>query len=281
MPELPEVETVRRGLRSDLIGATIESVSVLHHRSVRRQSGGPDELATGLSGRTVEGVNRRGKYLWLDFEDTNNALVVHLGMSGQLRLVAEAESDRHARIDFTLADGRTLRFRDQRTFGWVIFGGTKVADGQRIPNSVAHIAPDPFGETFDIDSVLERMAFSRAGIKRVLLDQTVMSGVGNIYADEALWRAEVHHATPARELSENQARSVITSAASVMAEALELGGTSFDALYVDVSGDKGWFERSLAVYGREDEPCPRCAEPIRRERFMNRSSFLCPDCQRL
>lgn len=272
---------MRRGLNSDLIGATIESVRVLHDRSVRRQPGGQDELAARLSGKTVHRANRRGKYLWLDFADTHDALVVHLGMSGQLRLVDDADLDRHARIDFALADGRTLRFRDQRTFGWVMIGGTRVANGQRIPDSVAHIAPDPFDSTFDIATVLKRMAFSRAAIKRVLLDQTVISGIGNIYADEALWRARVNHTTPARELSQERAKRVITSATSVMTEALEAGGTSFDALYVDLSGDKGWFERSLAAYGREDEPCPRCGEPIRRERFTNRSSFLCPNCQRL
>jgi formamidopyrimidine-DNA glycosylase len=280
MPELPEVETVRRGLCSDLVGATIDSVEVLHPRSVRRQPGGSDELAFGLFGQTVRGAHRRGKYLWLDFQGTHDALVVHLGMSGQLRLVEQADSDRHARIDLGLKDGRTLRFRDQRTFGWMLFGGTTVASGQRIPDSVAHIAPDPFGSTFDIARVLERMANSRAAIKRVLLDQTVVSGIGNIYADEALWRAKVHYTTPARELRTDQARSVITSATAVMAEAVDSGGTSFDALYVDVDGDKGWFERSLAAYGREDEPCPRCAEPIRREKFTNRSSFLCPNCQR-
>lgn len=281
MPELPEVETVRRGLQSDLVGATIKSVRVLHDRSVRRQPGGSDELAEGLTGLTVKSANRRGKYLWLTFEDSHDALVVHLGMSGQLRLVVGANSDGHTRIDFPLADGRTLRFRDQRTFGWVIFGGTTVAEGRRIPDSVAHIAPDPFSSTFDIATVLERMAFSKAAIKRVLLDQTVISGIGNIYADEALWRARVHHKTPAQELSEDQARCLIVSASSVMREAIESGGTSFDALYVDVAGDKGWFERSLAAYGREDEPCPRCGEPILRERFTNRSSFLCPRCQRL
>lgn len=270
---------MRRGLNSDLVGATVESVLVLHNRSVRRQLGGPAELAAGLSGRTVQGANRRGKYLWLNLEDTHDALVVHLGMSGQLRLVPEVVPDRHARIDFALFDGRTLRFRDQRTFGWVMLGGTRIENGQRIPDSVAHVAPDPFDSTFDIPAVVARIASSNAAIKRVLLDQTVVSGIGNIYADEALWRAQVHYATPARDLSQTQARSLITSASSVMSEAIEAGGTSFDALYVDIAGDKGWFGRSLAAYGREDEPCLRCGEPIRRERFTNRSSFFCARCQ--
>ena len=271
---------MRRGLHTDLVGATIESVNVLHNRPVRRQPGGRDELAAGLSGRTVQHANRRGKYLWLDLEGTHRVLVVHLGMSGQLRLVSEASPDGHTRVDFNLTDGRTLRFRDQRTFGWVLFDGTNLVNGARIPESVSHIAPDPFDSMFEVATVLEHMARSRAGIKRVLLDQTVMSGIGNIYADEALWRAQVHYATPAHDLERGQIRRVITSATSVMADAIRSGGTSFDALYVDVTGDKGWFERSLAAYGREDEPCPRCGEPIRRERFMNRSSFLCPGCQR-
>jgi formamidopyrimidine-DNA glycosylase len=280
LPELPEVETVRLGLAASVVGSTIELAEVHHQRATRRQPGGESELLAGVAGRSVSAAKRRGKYLWLEFADQDDGLAVHLGMSGQLRVVEAAEPDPHARVDFELADGRVLRFRDQRTFGWVLFDERVVVDGVELPRCAAHIAPDPFEVNFEPDAVAKRMARSRAGVKRLLLDQRIVSGIGNIYADEALWRAKVNYEISGIDLGETGANELLQAATEVMTEALAAGGTSFDALYVDVSGDRGWFERSLDAYGREGEPCSRCGTGIVRERFANRSSYLCPECQR-
>lgn len=279
MPELPEVETVRIGLADSIVGGTFVGASVFHARAIRRQAGGSNELVAGIVGRSVGAAERRGKYLWLRLDDPSSALVVHLGMSGQLRVVADADPDAHTRADFKLSDGRTLRFRDQRTFGWVLVDQVVEADGVEIPRCVAHIAPDPFDVAFRATDVAARISGSGAGVKRLLLDQRVVSGIGNIYADEALWRAKVNYQTSGVELGKTGALGLLAAAADVMTEALESGGTSFDALYVNVAGDRGWFERSLDAYGREGEPCRRCGVEIRRERFANRSSYLCPQCQ--
>jgi formamidopyrimidine-DNA glycosylase len=276
MPELPEVETVRRGLASVLVGRRVDAVSVLHPRPVRRHLSGPDDFAATLTGRRFAEPRRRGKYLWLPFDD-GDALLAHLGMSGQFRVDASgAESARHARVVFALDDGRELRFVDQRMFG----GLSLSAGGADLPSEVAHIGRDLFDPDLDLDAVLARIRRRGSGIKRILLDQTVTSGIGNIYADESLWRAGVHYEHPADRLAPRRVRALLDAARTVMTEALAAGGTSFDALYVNVNGESGYFDRTLDVYGREGLPCRRCGTPVRRERFMNRSSFFCPRCQR-
>jgi formamidopyrimidine-DNA glycosylase len=280
VPELPEVETVRRGLARTLPGRTLVTTDVRHARAVRRQPGGAAEFAARMRNRRVESVERRGKYLWLVLDDAGEALVAHLGMSGQFRLLdepAEAVGDPHLRVTWQLDDGRVLAFRDQRTFGWVLADSP---DRTGVPGVVAHVAVDPFDARYDAAAVLAGIRRSRSGIKRILLAQTVVSGIGNIYADEALWRAGIHPEHPGNRLSRRRASAVLEAAREVMASALEAGGTSFDPLYVAVNGESGWFERSLAVYGREGLPCPRCGGPIVRERFTNRSSHRCPRCQR-
>ncbi|MBF6415653.1 bifunctional DNA-formamidopyrimidine glycosylase/DNA-(apurinic or apyrimidinic site) lyase [Nocardia cyriacigeorgica] len=281
MPELPEVEVVRRGLADHVVGHVIESVAVGHPRSVRRHLEGAADLAARLSGLRVTAAERRGKYLWLTFDDPDLALVVHLGMSGQMLIrPAEAPVEKHAHIRATLDNGAELRFVDQRTFGGWTLADLVEVDGTRVPEPVAHIARDPLDPRFDPESVVAAIRAKNTEIKRVLLDQTVVSGAGNIYADEALWRAKLHGSRIASGLSKPVLRALLADAAAVMRDALAAGGTSFDALYVDVNGDSGYFERSLAVYGRADRPCPRCGAPIVREKFMNRSSFSCPRCQR-
>ncbi|NEW39175.1 bifunctional DNA-formamidopyrimidine glycosylase/DNA-(apurinic or apyrimidinic site) lyase [Nocardia cyriacigeorgica] len=281
MPELPEVEVVRRGLAGHVVGHVIESVAVTHPRSVRRHLEGAADLAARLSGRRVADAERRGKYLWLTFDDPDLALVVHLGMSGQMLVrSAEAAVEKHAHIRATLDDGTELRFVDQRTFGGWALADLVEVDGTRVPEPVAHIARDPLDSKFDAEAVVAAIRAKRTEIKRVLLDQTVISGVGNIYADEALWRAKIHGCRTAAGLSRPAVRTLLTEVEAVMGDALAAGGTSFDALYVDVNGDSGYFERSLAVYGRADRPCPRCGAPIVREKFMNRSSYSCPRCQK-
>ncbi len=223
------------------------------------------------------GARRRGKYLWLPL-DNGDAILAHLGMSGQMVLQPEtAVPERHLRVRLTL-DGTSdeLRFVDQRMFG----GLSISAGGADLPAEIAHIARDPMDPEFDEDLFLERLRRRTAGVKRLLLDQTLVSGVGNIYADEALWLSRMHGDRPGDRLRRADAAQLLAGVRTVMAAALAQGGTSFDSLYVNVNGESGYFERSLEVYGREGEPCSRCGTPIVRVPFMNRSSYFCPRCQR-
>ena len=281
MPELPEVEVVRRGLAEHVVGRTIESATFTGARVARRHPGGPEDLGARLAGNHVEDARRRGKYLWLVLRTPageRQGLLAHLGMSGQL-LVEEpdAPDEKHLHARFRFTDGGTeLRFVDQRTFGGMALAEL---DDLQVPETIAHIAPDPFEATFDQAAVVRRMKGKQVAVKRVLLDQTVVAGIGNIYADEALWRAQVHGERLCSTLTKPTLSRILDHARDVMAAALVEGGTSFDALYVNVNGASGYFDRSLHAYGREGEPCDRCGTPIRRESFMNRSSFSCPRCQ--
>ncbi|WP_445161239.1 DNA-formamidopyrimidine glycosylase [Mycobacterium sp. Dal123C01] len=278
MPELPEVEVVRRGLQAHVVGKTITAVRVHHPRAVRRHEAGPADLTARLLGARIDGTDRRGKYLWLLLGEPDTALVVHLGMSGQM-LLGEVPRADHVRISALLDDGTVLSFADQRTFGGWMLADLMEVDGSVVPEPVAHLARDPLDPRFDADAVVKVLRRKHSEIKRQLLDQTVVSGIGNIYADEALWRAKVHGARVAATLSRGQLVAVLDAAAEVMSEALGKGGTSFDSLYVNVNGESGYFDRSLDAYGREGESCRRCGAVMRRERFMNRSSFYCPRCQ--
>ncbi len=271
MPELPEVETVRRGLAENIIGKKFKEIEVLHSRATSPKSIAP---LKSLKGARIKSVNRRGKFLWFEL-DRPEVLVGHLGMSGQFLIQPKAALDeRHLRARFNL--GRNdLRFIDQRTFGWV---GVEERINNR-PTCVQHIAADPFDSEFDLQETISRFLKKKTEIKRALLDQSVMSGVGNIYADEALWRSKMHPETRTEKLDTKQISQLISSATEVMSEALAVGGTSFDDLYINVNGESGYFERSLAVYGQEGEGCPRCGREIRRITFANRSSHFCPKCQ--
>lgn len=340
MPELPEVETVRAGLADHSLGRPVQAVRVVDARSLRRHLPGPAHFEAALTGRALRGAYRRGKYLWLTLSEADGtlaveALVVHLGMSGQLLVRDEpreaSESDsaseaearaafdaepRHLRVALELGPatagpigapggavgaGQRLLFVDQRIFGGMFLSPlvpdvpaavarNEVAPGEvperfLVPEAVKHIARDPLDEFFDPAAVRRKFLRTSRGIKKVLLDQSVISGVGNIYADEALWRARLHYAKPARTLSAAQTRELLEAVTDVLRESLAAGGTSFDALYVNVLGESGYFERSLNAYGRAGEPCHRCAEAGRtslivREPFQNRSSYRCPHCQR-
>ena len=355
MPELPEVETVRAGIADHSLGRPVRAVRVVDARSLRRHLPGPAHFEAALTGRTLRGAYRRGKYLWLTLSESDGtladeALVVHLGMSGQLLVRdepgcesgGEAGSDsgndsearaafdeqpRHLRVALELgtagatsaagatdgaastnwaSTGQRLLFVDQRIFGGMFLSplvpdvpaavaANKAAVGEvapgevaerfLVPEAVKHIARDPLDEFFDPAAVRRKFLRTSSGIKKVLLDQSVISGVGNIYADEALWRARLHYAKPARTLSVAQTRDLLAAVTQVLRESLAAGGTSFDALYVNVLGESGYFERSLNAYGRAGEPCHRCAEAGRttlmvREPFQNRSSYRCPHCQR-
>ena len=355
MPELPEVETVRAGLADHSLGRPVQAVRVVDARSLRRHLPGPAHFEAALTGRALRGAYRRGKYLWLTLSEADGtladeALVVHLGMSGQLLVRDEPGSEsgneldgdsgndaearaafdeqpRHLRVALELgpagatrgaastsreSTGQRLLFVDQRIFGGMFLsplvpdvpatvatneaapgesapeGGTDfsaVPERFLVPEAVKHIARDPLDEFFDPAAVRRKFLRTSSGIKKVLLDQSVISGVGNIYADEALWRARLHYAKPARTLSAAQTRELLEAVTQVLRESLAAGGTSFDALYVNVLGESGYFERSLNAYGRAGEPCHRCAEAGRttlmvREPFQNRSSYRCPHCQR-
>lgn len=346
MPELPEVETVREGIAEHSVGRPVRAVRVVDARSLRRHLPGPAHFEAALTGRALRGAYRRGKYLWLTLSEPDGtlaeeALVVHLGMSGQL-LVRDEPSDkpseesggepgtetearaafeaepRHLRVALELGPvgatcsasgaGQRLLFVDQRIFGGMFLSSlvpdvpaavamNEVAPGEvasdesavperfLVPQAVKHIARDPLDEFFDPAAVRRKFLRTSSGIKKVLLDQSVISGVGNIYADEALWRARLHYAKPARTLSVAQTRELLEAVTQVLRESLAAGGTSFDALYVNVLGESGYFERSLNAYGRAGKPCHRCAEAGRtslivREPFQNRSSYRCPHCQR-
>ena len=295
MPELPEVEVVRRGLARWVIGRRIRSVEVRHPRPVRRHEAGAEDFVSRLIDVTVLDVVRRGKFLWLSL-DSGEALLAHLGMSGQLVLEPpEAEAQAHLRVRIGLdgASGRELRFIDQRMFGGLAvvpmvktvdgqpggLGGAQLLEEAMLPVPVAHIARDALDPNLDVELFAARIRRRKTGLKRALLDQTLISGIGNIYADEALWQARLHYARPTETLSRPALNRVLTAAQEVMRAALEAGGTSFDSLYVDVNGQSGYFERALNVYGRTGQGCHRCGTLIRRDSFMNRSSHLCPRCQ--
>ncbi|GAB3411191.1 bifunctional DNA-formamidopyrimidine glycosylase/DNA-(apurinic or apyrimidinic site) lyase [Schumannella luteola] len=298
MPELPEVEVVRAGLAPAVSGAVIERVEVLDARSLKRHDGPSEDFVDRLTGATLAPPSRRGKFLWIPIADDGGtrgrgddaeALVVHLGMSGQVLLrTPDAPRDRLTRIVFDVrhpVHGELrVDFVDQRIFGSMAVDAlipTPDAAGERVPSQVAHIARDPMDPRFDDRRFLAALARKDTGIKRALLDQTLVSGIGNIYADEALWASRIHYDQPTRALSRAKATTLLAEVRLVLGKALAEGGTSFDAQYVNVNGASGYFSHSLNAYGQQGEPCPRCGRAIVRETFMNRGSHFCPFCQRI
>ena len=285
MPELPEVEVVRAGLAPAAIGSVITAVSVFDERALTRHTAGAADFVGRLEGRTFTAASRRGKFLWLPLDDAESALIAHLGMSGQLLLRApDAVAERHERVRIHIehpSHGElAIVFADQRTFGSLAVDGL-IDDGPSlIPTQVRHIARDPMDEAFDDVRFRMMLAARSSAIKRALLDQGVVSGIGNIYADESLWAARIHPETPANRLSTPSVHRLLAEVRLVLTKALAEGGTSFDAQYVNVNGQAGYFAHSLNAYGRQGQLCPRCGTPIVRESFMNRGSHFCPRCQR-
>jgi formamidopyrimidine-DNA glycosylase len=271
MPELPEVETVRAGLARQIVGKKIKVVEVRHPRATSPKSIAP---LTSITGAKIKAVKRRGKFMWVEL-DRPEVLVAHLGMSGQLLIKKSSEpAEKHLRVRLDLGSFE-LRFIDQRTFGWLSVESTIGG----IPQCASHIALDPFDDAFNVNETITKFLSRRTEIKRALLDQEIMSGVGNIYADEALWYAQINPMVSCEKLTQTQVKNIITAAKKVMAKSLKAGGTSFDDLYVNINGQSGYYERSLAVYGREGEKCRRCGKLIKRVAFANRSSHFCPNCQ--
>ena len=307
MPELPEVETVRAGLAPALTNATVTAVDVLDVRSLKRHAGGVQDFIKTMVGAKVLGVVRRGKFLWLPLEvngeKRNLAMVGHLGMSGQMLLRKPNDpEDKLTRVvvHLTTAKGKSVEFRfiDQRIFGSLAIdellptadgkpGGFSAGVGSGkswqnlIPIQAAHITRDPLDLDFDEDFVLAKFKKKNSGIKRVLLDQQTMSGIGNIYADEALWRSKLHYDQPANSLSKAKSKELLEHVRQILARAVEEGGTSFDEQYKNVNGESGYFAVSLNAYGMTGLPCARCGRPIKRENWMNRGSHFCPHCQKL
>ncbi|MFC7992704.1 bifunctional DNA-formamidopyrimidine glycosylase/DNA-(apurinic or apyrimidinic site) lyase [Streptomyces pilosus] len=280
MPELPEVEVVRRGLERWVAHRTVADAEVLHPRAVRRHLAGAGDFADRLKGHRVGVPSRRGKYLWLPLEDTGQSVLAHLGMSGQLLVQPHgAREEKHLRIRVRFDDAldTELRFVDQRTFGGLSLHDN-TPDG--LPDVIAHIARDPLDPLFDDEAFHHALRRKRTTIKRALLDQSLISGVGNIYADEALWRSRIHYERPTAGFTRPRTLLLLGHVRDVMNAALTAGGTSFDSLYVNVNGESGYFDRSLDAYGREGLPCRRCGTPMRRRAWMNRSSYFCPRCQR-
>ena len=289
MPELPEVETVRAGLAEFITGATITDVEIFDARSLKRHRPGPNDFVATLVGSKITSVVRRGKFLWMPLNASPLALVGHLGMSGQMLVrTPDFEPDKLTRVilHFTAVGGKKyqMRFVDQRIFGSLALDelvSTADETGERIPTTAAHIARDPLDPYFDVSSVIAKFRKRTAGIKKILLDQQLMSGVGNIYADEALWRAKLHYDQPANSLSLSKTKELINHVTEILAAAVKVGGTSFDEQYKNVNGESGYFEISLNAYGMTGRPCNRCGKPIRRDSWMNRGSHFCPNCQKL
>ncbi len=285
MPELPEVEVVRAGLAPAAVGSLITAVSVFDERALTRHPAGVVDFVNRLEGRRFTAASRRGKFLWLPLDDDESALIAHLGMSGQMLLRSpDAAAERHERVRLHLEHPQhgelAVVFSDQRTFGSLAVDALITDGPSLIPTQVGHIARDPVDESFDDERFRRALARKNSAIKRVLLDQSVVSGIGNIYADEALWAARIHPETFASRLSGPTVIRLLAEVRAVLAKALAEGGTSFDAQYVNVNGQAGYFAHSLNAYGRGGQPCPRCGSPIRRAAFMNRSSHFCPACQR-
>jgi formamidopyrimidine-DNA glycosylase len=296
VPELPEVEVVRAGLEPAVAGALIEAVTVADPRALTRHVGDATTFESALVGRRVRSAVRRGKFLWLLFDDDpDRALIGHLGMSGQLLLrESGAPAERHERVRLDIRHPQhgslAVVFADQRTFGSLAIDrlvdtpdaapagrGDPLA---RVPSQVAHIARDPLDPAFDDDAFRRLLRTKKSGVKRVLLDQRAVSGIGNIYADESLWAARIHPDTLGSAVSSQAARRLLSEVRAVLERALAEGGTSFDAQYVNVNGQAGYFAHSLNAYGRTGQPCARCGTPIVRVSFTNRSSHYCPRCQR-
>lgn len=291
MPELPEVEVVRLGITPLVTGATVREVRVLDERSLRRHVGPSEDFEHRIRGRKLAEPKRRGKFLWIPLEPESGSLVpseallVHLGMSGQVLLANESEPNRLTRIAFTLEspDGTRfgLNFVDQRIFGSLSIDNlVDVGTGELIPSKVLHIARDPLDPKFDEEAFSTKLKSRKTGIKRALLDQNLISGIGNIYADESLWASRIHFDTPTNLISRRKVAELIQSVRAVLQKALAEGGTSFDWQYRNVNGESGYFSHSLNAYGQQGKPCPRCGKPIKREKFMNRSSHYCPNCQK-
>lgn len=274
MPELPEVEVTRRSLQPHLLGRTIESVTV---RETRFRVPLPrTRMQRMLRGCRVESLRRRSKYLLIDVSG-DRTLMIHLGMSGRLRVLPRAEAaEAHEHVVFRLDQEEDLRFRDPRRFGLVLLEPTRGLEDHAL---LRHLGPEPLGEDFTLDYLIERARGRTAPIKAFLMDARNVVGVGNIYVCEALWRAGIHPRRAAGRVGRERLAGLHLAVREVLREAIEQGGTTLND-FADAAGEPGYFVVRLAAYGREGESCERCSSEIRRIVQSNRSTFYCPRCQR-
>lgn len=270
MPELPEVETTRRGIEPHLVGRSVTSLDV---RQPKLRWPVPDHLSQLLPGRAVQSVERRGKYLLIRFDC--GELLVHLGMSGSLRVVDKTKSPgKHDHVDLTLNDGKCLRLTDPRRFGAVLWQ----AEGE-LHELLAHLGPEPLSDQFDADYLIERAKGRKTAIKTFIMDSKVVVGVGNIYANEALFAAGIHPKRAAGQISRVRMERLVDEIKRVLAAAIMQGGTTLKD-FVGSDGKPGYFKQELNVYGRRGEPCVTCERPLKEIRLGQRSTVYCSHCQR-
>lgn len=287
MPELPEVETVRLQLLRKVSGKTIDSVDVFHPKTVEHNS----EFAKQLIGKTIEHIDRIGKLLIFSFvNETDMFLLAHLKMTGQFFFVDKANHisggghsmttadtrelpGRHTRVAFTFTDGSHLYFNDMRLFGY-----TKIANAEMVALARKGFGPEPIDPDFDTDWFVTALRKKGAVVKAALLDQSFIAGLGNIYVDEALWRAKVRPTRRANTITKAEATAIAKAAGDVMNEAIKVGGTTFQH-FADVGGDAGNFTQFLQVFGKQNTPCPRCNTEIKKTRCAGRGTHYCPICQ--
>lgn len=275
MPELPEVETVRRTLEPLVAGRTIRRTDIYYGGIIKAPD--QDSFRERLAGQRIQAVERRGKYLLFRL-DGKQTLIIHLRMTGQLvACEAGVPPAAHTHLVFHLSDGLELRFVDIRKFGLVYLA----PDG--VPGAVKGLealGPEPLGQEFTISCLTERLRRKKCNVKAFLLDQTQIAGIGNIYADEILFAARLHPEKPAAEIGPAEAADLHQAIRAKLREAIDCRGTSFRN-YIDARGEKGGFQHRLAVYGRGGKPCPRCGRLLVKKKIAGRGSVFCPDCQRL
>jgi len=270
MPELPEVETTRRGVSPYLVGRVVEDLQIRDRRLRWPIDAG---LPAVLRNARVTGVSRRGKYLLVEFQ--HGTLLIHLGMSGSLRVVERGiEPQRHDHVDILVRDGPSLRFNDPRRFGSFHF----TDDPGRHP-LLAHLGPEPLDAGFNAPDLAARARGRKTSIKTFIMNAGVVAGVGNIYANEALFRAGIHPARAAGRVAPARLEGLVESIREVLRAAIECGGTTLRD-FVGGDGRPGYFRQSLAVYERDGDPCRQCGTTIRRRVLAQRATYYCPRCQR-
>jgi len=277
VPELPEVETIRRDLDKEVVGRRIKSVEVKGKRSIRRHKD-PKEFVARLEGRKITGIRRAGKYLLIDL-DGDDVLAVHLGMSGQLQRAKGPKEprDKHTHVVITFTQGGELRFVDPRTFGEMFVTGADVA--QEVPE-LAHLGFDPIDEVMSWGHFGQLLADRHTQLKTLLMDQKFVAGIGNVYSDEILFAAGLRYDRMSDSLSAQEIRRLYRSMVETLTEAIKYRGSSLaDEQYRDLYGEVGDYQGQHQVYDREGKPCRRCRNSVVRVKLNGRSAFLCEHCQ--
>ncbi len=269
MPELPEVETTRRGLEPLLVGQTIAAVEI---RDPRLRWPVETTLPALVEAQRIRSLERRGKYLIINLDD--GAMLIHLGMSGRLRYIADSTPPaNHDHFDVSFSSGSKLRFNDPRRFGSLHF-----ADTPRSHWLLKNLGPEPLGDEFTAEYLFRISRGRRVAVKQLIMNGNIVVGVGNIYASEALYRAGIRPTRPAGRIAKHRYMGLVDAVRSVLEEAIQAGGTTLRD-FLDSDGRAGYFQQELSVYGRSGEPCDRCGRPIRQKTIGQRTTYYCIDCQ--